>query len=146
MTDSTPGRKSPFSLKTFIVASKVFYFEAFLLFFLMDFLLSVGSVVGLKGNAGQCVYSASKAGLEGFTRSLAKEVASRNISVNLLAPGTVQLHLCSYSTFSSQHLLFSCLSHAFSLASRFHPHRHDRRTEGGRRGAFYPTGEIWRAG
>lgn len=44
--------------------------------------------MGLKGNAGQCVYSASKAGLEGFTRSLAKEVASRNISVNLLAPGT----------------------------------------------------------
>lgn len=49
-----------------------------------------GSVVGLKGNAGQCVYSASKAGLEGFTRSLAKEVASRNIRVNLLAPGMLQ--------------------------------------------------------
>ncbi|TKS74881.1 Carbonyl reductase family member 4 [Collichthys lucidus] len=48
------------------------------------------SVVGLKGNAGQCVYSASKAGLEGFTRSLAKEVASRNISVNLLAPGFIR--------------------------------------------------------
>lgn len=44
--------------------------------------------MGLKGNAGQCVYSASKAGLEGFTRSLAKEVASRNVRVNLLAPGT----------------------------------------------------------
>lgn len=52
-----------------------------------------GSVVGLKGNAGQCVYSASKAGLEGFTRSLAKEVASRNIKVNLLAPGTKPIHL-----------------------------------------------------
>lgn len=50
--------------------------------------LFVGSVVGLNGNAGQCVYSASKAGLEGFTRSLAKEVASRNVRVNLLAPGT----------------------------------------------------------
>ena len=62
----------------------------------MDFcFLSAGSVVGLKGNAGQCVYSASKAGLEGFTRSLAKEVASRNIRVNLLAPGKVQLHLMS---------------------------------------------------
>lgn len=56
-------------------------------------LLFVGSVVGLKGNAGQSVYSASKAGLEGFTRSLAKEVASRSVRVNLLAPGTVQLHL-----------------------------------------------------
>lgn len=53
----------------------------------------VGSVVGLKGNAGQSVYSASKAGLEGFTRSLAKEVASRNIKVNLLAPGTSLLCL-----------------------------------------------------
>lgn len=46
-----------------------------------------GSVVGVKGNSGQCVYSASKAGLEGFTRSLAKEVSSRNIRVNLVAPG-----------------------------------------------------------
>ncbi|CAB1332040.1 unnamed protein product [Coregonus sp. 'balchen'] len=49
-----------------------------------------GSVVGLKGNAGQCVYSASKAGLEGFTRSLAKEVASRSVRVNLLAPGLIR--------------------------------------------------------
>ncbi|XP_056301567.1 carbonyl reductase family member 4 isoform X2 [Danio aesculapii] len=49
--------------------------------------VNIGSVVGVKGNAGQCVYSASKAGLEGFTRSLAKEVASRNIRVNLVAPG-----------------------------------------------------------
>ncbi|XP_019133819.2 carbonyl reductase family member 4 [Larimichthys crocea] len=53
-------------------------------------IVNIGSVVGLKGNAGQCVYSASKAGLEGFTRSLAKEVASRNISVNLLAPGFIR--------------------------------------------------------
>lgn len=45
--------------------------------------------MGVKGNSGQCVYSASKAGLEGFTRSLAKEVATRNIRVNLVAPGFV---------------------------------------------------------
>ncbi|KAM4574475.1 carbonyl reductase family member 4 [Fundulus diaphanus] len=51
--------------------------------------VNIGSVVGLKGNSGQCAYSASKAGLEGFTRSLAKEVASRNIRVNLLAPGFI---------------------------------------------------------
>ncbi|CAJ1059948.1 carbonyl reductase family member 4 [Xyrichtys novacula] len=51
--------------------------------------VNIGSVVGMKGNSGQCVYSASKAGLEGFTRSLAKEVASRNIRVNLLAPGFI---------------------------------------------------------
>ncbi|KAM3875655.1 carbonyl reductase family member 4 [Diretmus argenteus] len=53
-------------------------------------IVNIGSVVGLKGNAGQCVYSASKAGLEGFTRSLAKEVASRKIRVNLLAPGFIR--------------------------------------------------------
>ncbi|XP_054906036.1 carbonyl reductase family member 4 isoform X2 [Poeciliopsis prolifica] len=52
-------------------------------------IVNIGSVVGLKGNAGQCAYGASKAGLEGFTRSLAKEVASRNIRVNLLAPGFI---------------------------------------------------------
>ncbi|XP_062858135.1 carbonyl reductase family member 4 [Trichomycterus rosablanca] len=53
-------------------------------------IVNIGSVVGVKGNAGQCVYSASKAGLEGFTRSLAKEVASRNIRVNLVAPGLIR--------------------------------------------------------
>ncbi|XP_067086000.1 carbonyl reductase family member 4 isoform X1 [Osmerus mordax] len=53
-------------------------------------IVNIGSVVGLKGNSGQCVYSASKAGLEGFTRSLAKEVASRNVRVNLLAPGFIR--------------------------------------------------------
>ncbi|KAJ7986520.1 hypothetical protein DPEC_G00340720 [Dallia pectoralis] len=53
-------------------------------------IVNIGSVVGMKGNAGQTVYSASKAGLEGFTRSLAKEVASRNIRVNLLAPGLIR--------------------------------------------------------
>ncbi|XP_071342962.1 carbonyl reductase family member 4 isoform X3 [Trachinotus anak] len=74
-------------------------------------IVNIGSVVGLRGNAGQCVYSASKAGLDGFTRSLAKEVASRNIRVNLLAPGTVQLHLSSNYTglfFSSLICLFLC--------------------------------------
>lgn len=57
-------------------------------------LLFVGSVVGLKGNSGQCVYGATKAGLEGFTRSLAKEVASRCIRVNLLAPGRTRPLSC----------------------------------------------------
>ncbi|XP_066533538.1 carbonyl reductase family member 4 [Hoplias malabaricus] len=53
-------------------------------------IVNIGSVVGVKGNTGQCVYSASKAGLEGFTFSLAKEVASRSIRVNLVAPGLIQ--------------------------------------------------------
>uniref|UniRef100_A0A672MJX2 3-ketoacyl-[acyl-carrier-protein] reductase beta subunit n=1 Tax=Sinocyclocheilus grahami TaxID=75366 RepID=A0A672MJX2_SINGR len=47
-------------------------------------------VLCVKGNSGQCVYSASKAGLEGFTRSLAKEVATRNIRVNSVAPGFIR--------------------------------------------------------
>ncbi|XP_016311682.1 carbonyl reductase family member 4 isoform X1 [Sinocyclocheilus anshuiensis] len=53
-------------------------------------IVNIGSVVGVKGNSGQCVYSASKAGLEGFTCSLAKEVATRNIRVNLVAPGFIR--------------------------------------------------------
>ncbi|XP_029282124.1 carbonyl reductase family member 4 [Cottoperca gobio] len=53
-------------------------------------IVNIGSVVGVKGNVGQCVYSASKAGLRGFTRSLAKEVSSRNVRVNLLCPGFIR--------------------------------------------------------
>jgi len=50
-------------------------------------IVNITSVVGLTGNAGQCNYAASKAGVIGFTKSLAKEVASRNINVNCVAPG-----------------------------------------------------------
>ncbi|XP_036377456.1 carbonyl reductase family member 4 [Megalops cyprinoides] len=53
-------------------------------------IINIGSIVGVKGHAGQCVYSATKAGLEGFTRSLAKELASRNVRVNLVAPGFIR--------------------------------------------------------
>ena len=52
-------------------------------------IVNITSVVGLSGNAGQTNYSASKAGLIGFTKSLAKEVGSRNITVNAVAPGYV---------------------------------------------------------
>ena len=48
----------------------------------------IGSAVGTIGNIGQTVYGASKAGLVGFTRSLAKEVASRGITANVVSPGT----------------------------------------------------------
>jgi 3-oxoacyl-[acyl-carrier protein] reductase len=51
--------------------------------------ISIGSVVGSLGNAGQTNYSAAKAGLLGFTKSLAREVGSRNITINAVAPGFI---------------------------------------------------------
>ena len=53
-------------------------------------IVNIASVVGRTGQAGQVNYSASKAGLIGFTRSLAREVASRNITVNAVAPGYIE--------------------------------------------------------
>ncbi|MFZ5697887.1 MAG: 3-oxoacyl-ACP reductase FabG [Pseudomonadota bacterium] len=52
-------------------------------------IINIGSVVGAMGNGGQTNYAASKAGLEGFTRALAREVGSRNITVNAVAPGFI---------------------------------------------------------
>jgi len=53
-------------------------------------IINIGSVVGITGNPGQSNYAAAKAGVVGFSKSLAREVASRNITVNTIAPGFIQ--------------------------------------------------------
>ena len=62
----------------------------------------MSSVVGLTGNAGQVNYSSSKAALIGFTKSLAKELASRNICVNCIAPGFIETRMTESLTEDQQ--------------------------------------------
>ncbi len=61
-------------------------------------IINISSIVGINGNAGQSNYSASKAGIIGFTKSIAKELASRNILVNAVAPGYIDTDMTSALT------------------------------------------------
>jgi 3-oxoacyl-[acyl-carrier protein] reductase len=65
-------------------------------------IVSISSVVGQAGNAGQANYAASKAGLIGFSKALAREVASRNITVNVVAPGLIETDMTKAITEKAQ--------------------------------------------
>ncbi|SQH76984.1 3-oxoacyl-[acyl-carrier-protein] reductase [Shewanella benthica] len=70
-------------------------------------IINIGSVVGSMGNPGQTNYCAAKAGLLGFTKSLAKEVASRQITVNAIAPGFIQTDMTDGLTEEQQQGIMS---------------------------------------
>jgi 3-oxoacyl-[acyl-carrier protein] reductase len=59
-------------------------------------IINLSSIVGVKGNAGQAAYAASKAGIIGFSKSIAAEVGSRNIRCNVIAPGFVETDMTHY--------------------------------------------------
>jgi len=61
-------------------------------------IINITSVIGLMGNAGQCNYAASKAGLIGFTKAVAKEFASRGVTVNAIAPGFIETDMTAVIT------------------------------------------------
>ena len=65
-------------------------------------IVSISSVVGQTGNAGQADYAASKAGLIGFSKALARELASRNITVNVVAPGLIETDMTKAITDKAQ--------------------------------------------
>jgi 3-oxoacyl-[acyl-carrier protein] reductase len=65
-------------------------------------IVTISSVVGQSGNAGQANYAASKAGLIGFSKALAREVASRNITVNVVAPGLIDTDMTRAITDAAQ--------------------------------------------
>jgi 3-oxoacyl-[acyl-carrier protein] reductase len=68
-------------------------------------IISIASVVGVVGNAGQCNYAAAKAGIIGFSKSLAREVGSRGITVNVVAPGFIATDMTAKLPAEQQELL-----------------------------------------
>ncbi|MBR1375976.1 MAG: 3-oxoacyl-ACP reductase FabG [Cardiobacteriaceae bacterium] len=73
-------------------------------------IINISSVVGVMGNAGQANYSASKAGLIGFTKSLARELGSRGISVNAIAPGFIKTDMTEQMTEEQKNKLTSAVA------------------------------------
>lgn len=69
-------------------------------------IVNIGSVVGLTGNAGQANYAAAKAGVIGFSKSLAREVASRGITVNVVAPGFIDTDMTQSLTDDQREAIF----------------------------------------
>jgi 3-oxoacyl-[acyl-carrier protein] reductase len=72
-------------------------------------IINMSSVVGLAGNPGQANYAASKAGIVGFTKALAREVASRQITVNAIAPGYIETDMTSGISDDSRKALFEAI-------------------------------------
>jgi 3-oxoacyl-[acyl-carrier protein] reductase len=73
-------------------------------------IINITSVIGLMGNKGQANYAASKAGLIGFTKSLAKELGSRNVLVNAVAPGYIDTELTQVLTDEQRQALFPLIA------------------------------------
>jgi len=85
-------------------------------------IINVASVIGLMGNAGQANYAASKAGLIGFTKSVARELASRGITANALAPGFIETDMTAALNDEQRKLVLSsipmkCFGHADDIAN-----------------------------
>ncbi len=72
-------------------------------------IINIASVIGLIGNAGQSNYAASKAGIIGFTKSCAKEFASRNITVNAIAPGFIETRMTEKLPEEIKHAYFKLI-------------------------------------
>src|SRR5213078_5007778 len=70
-------------------------------------IINIASIVGLVGNKGQANYAASKAGLIGLTKTVAKELASRNILANVVAPGFIETDMTAAMTDDAKKTLFA---------------------------------------